>query len=138
MKTKNLFKFMTLLVVCGVMFSCGKDDKLGSIFGVVTDFSSGEPVGSANVQLRPSGETTLTGSDGIYEFPSVETGSYSIMVSKNEYTDLVDDYIIEIKDGKRMRRDVQIKKRPAALHLYDNDSQEISELDFGADGGTTQ
>ena len=60
------------------------------------------------------------------------------MVSKNEYTDLVDDYIIEIKDGKRMRRDVQIKKRPAALHLYDNDSQEISELDFGADGGTTQ
>ncbi|MBO6026924.1 MAG: hypothetical protein J6P73_06725 [Bacteroidales bacterium] len=53
-------------------------------------------------------------------------------------TFLVDDFEIEVKEGKRVRRDVQIKKRPVALHLYDNESNEISELDFGADEGVVK
>lgn len=131
---------LALSALCFVFWSCGKEEeeKPGSIFGVVTDFSTGEPVNSANVQLRPGGETTLTGADGMYEFTDVVPGSYSIKVSKAEYTDLVDDYVIEVLDGKRVRRDVQIQKRPVAIHLYDNDSQEISELDFGSDEGVTK
>ena len=133
-------KWMAMFMVCCAMLGCGKEegDKNGSITGLVTDFSTGEPVASANVQLRPSGETTLTGTDGMYEFLDVPSGSYFITVSKAEYTDLVDDYVIEMKDGKKMRRDVQIKKRPASIHIYDHESHEISELDFGADGGVTQ
>ena len=133
-------KWMAIFMVCCAMLGCGKEegDKNGSITGLVTDFSTGEPVASANVQLRPSGETTLTGTDGMYEFLDVPSGSYFITVSKAEYTDLVDDYVIEMKDGKKMRRDVQIKKRPASIHIYDHESHEISELDFGADGGVTQ
>ncbi|MBO6025668.1 MAG: carboxypeptidase regulatory-like domain-containing protein [Bacteroidales bacterium] len=138
MKTKHFFRIAAMLALCCVMFGCGKDNKPGSIFGMVSDFSTNEPVQGANVQLRPSGETTLTGSDGMYEFTEVPVGEYSITVSKAEYTDLVDDYVIDVKEGKRMRRDVQIKKRPAALHLYDNESNEISELDFGADEGVTK
>ena len=110
----------------------------GSVYGMVTDYATGEPVGNANVQLRPSGETTLTGSDGMYEFPEVLAGEYSITVSKAEYTDLVDEYVIEVLSGKKVRRDVQIKKRPATMHIYDNESQEISELDFGSDVGVSQ
>ena len=74
----------------------------------------------------------------MYEFLDVETGSYSITVSKAEYTDLVDDYVIDVREGKKVRRDVQIQKRPAFFHLYDNENHEISELDFGADGGVTK
>jgi len=138
MKTKPLFKIVTLLIACCVLFGCGKDDKPGSIVGMVTDYSTGNPVANANVQLRPGGETTLTGSDGMYEFLNVASGSYFITVSKAEYTDLIDDYVIEVSGGKMVRRDVQIVKRPATVHLYDNESQEVSELDFGADGGVTQ
>ena len=138
MKTKLLFKLTALLMLCGVMLTCDKEEKPGSIFGLVTDFSTSEPVGGANVQLRPSGETTLTGTDGMYEFSKVSPGSYSIRVSKAEYTDLVDEMIIEVKDGGRVRRDVQIKKRPASLHLYDNGNHEITELDFGTDAGVIQ
>ncbi|MBO6025669.1 MAG: virulence RhuM family protein [Bacteroidales bacterium] len=138
MKTKCFFRIAALLVLCCVMIGCGKDNKPGSIVGTVTDYSSGEPVAKANVQLRPGGETTLTGSDGMYEFLDVAAGSYFITVSKAEYTDLIDDYVIEVKDGKMVRRDVQIQKRPATMHIYDNESQELSELDFGSDGGVTQ
>ena len=139
MKVTHLTKLIILLMVCIAIIGCEKDhEETGTIYGIVTDFSTGEPVSSANVQLRPSGETALTGTDGMYEFTEIATGSYSITVSKAEYTDLVDDYVIDVKDGKRMRRDVQIKKRPVALHLYDNESQEISELDFGANEGVTK
>ena len=127
---------MALLMLCCVMFGCVKEP--GSIYGVVTDFSSNEPVAGANVQLRPSGETTLTGSDGMYEILEVPNGDYSITVSKAGYTDLVDDYVITVKNGKKVRRDVQIKPLPASLHIYDNDSHEISELDFGADEGVVK
>lgn len=146
MNTNKIVKFATFLLVCSSLFGCGKDDNpsggdnsgSGSIYGVVTDFATGNPVSSANVQLRPSGETTLTGYDGHYEFPNVPSGTYSIKVTKEGYSDLIDDYDIVVTNGKQTKRDVQIKKLPSSLHIYDNDSHEISELDFGADEGVTQ
>ena len=145
MKIQHLIKIAALLLVCCAMLGCGQEDNpsggnsgSGSIYGCITDFATGEPVRNANVQLRPSGETTLTGYDGMYEFLEIADGNYSITVSKAEYTDLIDDYVIEVKNGRRMRRDVQIKKRPTSLHIYDNESNEISELDFGANEGVTQ
>lgn len=131
------------MLMTAILFTVGckkekSESKKGSIYGMVTDYATGEPVGSASVQLRPSGETTLTGADGMYEFLDVDAGSYSITVSKNEYTDLIDDYVIELKDGKRMRRDVQIKKKPSYIFLYNYENQEISVIDFGSDNGVTQ
>ena len=104
----------------------------GSIYGVVTDKATGEPVKNANVQLRPSGVTTLTGVDGRYDFQDVKNGDYNIIVSKTGYTDLIDDYVITVEDGKDIRRDVQIEKLPAALRVVDDNGKDISELDFGS------
>ena len=134
-------KFLTLLTIAlslvFISHSCKPDseDELlqesGSIYGVVTDFATGEPVKNANVQLRPSGETTLTGSDGRYEFLDLPNGNYSITVSKAEYTDLIDDFVITVNGSKAMRRDVQIEKLPAALKVVDDNGNDINELDFG-------
>lgn len=107
------------------------------IYGTVTDFATGEPVISANVQLRPTGETTLTGSDGRYEFNNIEKGNYSLTVSKVEYTDLIDDYVITV-DSRMMRRDVQIKKTPAYLQIVDNNLKEITILDFESSATSKQ
>ncbi|MCQ2077535.1 MAG: carboxypeptidase-like regulatory domain-containing protein [Bacteroidaceae bacterium] len=116
--------------------SCKKDAdvtmKQGAIYGTVTDFATGDPVYNANVQLRPSGETTLTGSDGTYEFPDIKDGDYTIVVSKAEYTDLIDDYVIKVKDGRRVRRDVQIEKIPTYIRFTDMQGRDITELDFGS------
>lgn len=146
MKTNNLIKFTALIVLCCVMVGCGKEDNpsgggtnsgSGSIYGCVTDFATGEPVRNANVQLRPSGETTLTGYDGMYEFLDIQDGDYSITVQKAEYADLVDNYVIEVKNGKRMRRDVQIEKLPSALRVVDSNGEDISILNFGAEQDVT-
>ena len=96
----SLFSLLLIFVSISIFNSCKPDpaEELGSIYGVVTDKATGEPVKNANVQLRPSGETTLTGNDGRYEFLELKDGNYSIVVSKTEYTDLVDDYVITIEE----------------------------------------
>lgn len=145
---KYLLKTAALLVLCCAMFGCGKEEGstsgggTGSIYGTVTDFATGDPVANANVQLLMSGNTTLhasiTGNDGQYEISDVPSGTYSIKVTKVGYSDLIDSNPIVVEKGKPTKRDVQIKKLPSSLHIYDNESNEISELDFGADEGVTQ
>lgn len=134
-------RYLTLLTIAlGLVFinhSCKPDPEeeiieLGSIYGIVTDKATGEPVKNANVQLRPSGETSLTGNDGRYEFLDLKNGNYSITVSKTGYTDLVDDYVITVEGSKAMRRDVQIEKLPAELRIMDGEGNDITELDFGS------
>lgn len=131
--------YIALLASAIILTGCNKEDDpqyaedYGSITGVVTDFATGEPVKNANVQLRPTGETTLTGTDGMYEFKNLQDGKYSITVSKAEYTDLIDDYVIDVTKGKTMRRDVQIKKVPAYIRITNMDGDDIDCLDFGSE-----
>lgn len=135
----KLFDFFVLISICFLSFiSCGKEDSpidnsRGSIYGTVTDLSTGAPIANANVSLRPGGETTLTGYDGIYEFLNVPDGEYSIVVSKAEYTDLVDDGIITVSNGRRIRRDVQLRKKFADLLITDVYGNNIQSLNFGSD-----
>ena len=132
---KRIFSLLLFaLVFVSMLISCNPnpEEELGSIYGIVTDKATGEPVKNANVQLRPSGETTLTGNDGRYEFLDLKNGNYSIVVSKTEYTDLIDDYVITIESNKAIRRDVQIEKIPAKLKILGSNGDEIEELDFGS------
>ena len=134
---KNGYIFIALMSMFSILLlSCETvnnplDEGTGSIYGVVTDFATGDPVANANVSLRPGGETTLTGYDGMYEFIDVDDGAHTIIVSKAEYTDLIDDYVISIKNGRRMRRDVQIRKLPTSLRITDTNGIDITSLDFG-------
>lgn len=121
---KNLIISIILILVLSLIFvACGGSEgtgdggtgdsgntntgSTGGIYGHVTDFVTGEDVGNANVQLRPSGETTLTGSDGMFQFNYLPSGDYSLTVSKAGYSDLVDDYVITVRD-RMVRRDIQI------------------------------
>ena len=120
---KNFRKLLFLVfAVLAFLVSCGGSEGSGSggagygggngsggIYGHVTDFATGEDVANANVQLRPGGDTTLTGSDGMFEFRDLTSGDYSITVSKAGYSDLVDDYVITVKD-RMVRRDIQLKE----------------------------
>lgn len=140
----HLFRYILILPILGIIICCSKESepsdenlKSNTIYGVITDFATGEPVQNANVQLRPGGETTLTGYDGTYEFLDVSDGTYSITVSKAEYTDLVDDYPIIVTDGKRMRRDVQIRKLPTTLRITDINGVDIKSLDYGSEISVT-
>lgn len=131
---KRLISITTLFLVIAMLWQgCKKEEQTGSIYGTVTDYATGEPVKNANVKLRPGGETTLTGSDGSYSFQDLKKGQYSLSLSKAEYEDLEDDYVIDLAAGKSVCRDVQMKKKVALLRITDVNGNDIGILDFGAD-----
>ena len=136
---KCIIKLSALLLVCCAMLGCTPEvEKLGTVYGTVTDFSSGEPIGNANVRLNPKGETTLTGSDGTFQFNDLPTGSYSLSLSKNGYEDLDDDYVLKIENGNTVQRAVQMKKQSSSLQIVDNNGNVIAMLDFGTDEDVSQ
>lgn len=131
----SIFVAAILFVSSIIWLSCTKEPEIntGSIYGTVTDFATGRPIGNVNVRLRPSGETKLTGNDGTYEFKDLEEGNYSLFFSKAEYADFDDDSIIVLEVGKSMQRDIQMRKLMASLRITDMTGNDIPSLDFGLD-----
>ena len=72
---KYLFWLSILLlsVSCSVEQPEGTDNNTqqssyGGISGIVSDRATGDPVSVVQLILQPSGKTTVTGSDGSYNF----------------------------------------------------------------------
>lgn len=132
MKKLNTISIIFLSVVV-LLLGCTRPEETGTIYGTVTDYITGEPIKNANVKLRPSGETTLTGSDGTYQFQNLKPGDYSLSLSKVEYDDVDEDYVIKLVAGGSVRRDVQMKQKIAALRITDMNGNDLSVLNFGTD-----
>ena len=128
-----------LLASTLVWYSCTQDAEVttGDIYGTVTDLQTSEPIGGVNVKLMPSGEATLTGSDGTYEFRDLKPDNYSLFLSKATYADLEDDYIITVEAGKKTKRDVQMHKKIASLRILDMQGEPLDTLDFGSEESVT-
>lgn len=135
---KKLISITFMIFAIAILwYGCTRPEETGTIYGTVTDFATGEPIKNVNVKLRPSGETTLTGSDGTYMFQDLKPGEYSLFLSKADYSDKDDDYIIELEAGKNFRRDVQMKKTIAFLLITDVNGGDLPFLDFGAEQSVT-
>ena len=67
--------------------SCTKDEyeSFGTIYGVVSDSRTGEPVSGVSVLLSPGGITKYTGTDGRYEFNELTPQQYTLTVQKPGY-----------------------------------------------------
>lgn len=132
---KRIIALTLMIVTITVQWQgCTKPEETGTIYGTVTDFDTGEPVKNANVKLRPSGETTMTGSDGTFMFQDLKKGDYGLSLSKAEYEDLNDDYVIHLAAGRNACRDVQMKKKVALMRITDMNGKDITVLDFGDEG----
>lgn len=68
-----------------MLIGCNEPKESGTLYGVMTDAITGEPVSSAMIELQPSGIQTTTGTDGWYQFPEIEAGEYEMSVSKSGY-----------------------------------------------------
>lgn len=84
---KLFYRILPALFIVCFWSSCTKDEveTTGTIYGIVNDSDNGQPVQDAHVSLTPYGKTINTGSDGSYEFPSLEVGQYTIQISKSGY-----------------------------------------------------
>lgn len=140
---KHLLRIAVLLVLCCAMFGCKPDDNssgtgngMGSIYGTVTDKSTGDCVPIAGVELMPKGLKTVTGSDGTFQFTDIEPGQYNLFITKVGYQDYKSN-TITVKAGETAKGDAQIEKMPSSLQIVDNSGNPLSEIDFGSDEGVT-
>jgi hypothetical protein len=134
-------KIFYLVAAAAFLCSCAEeapnengDEATGSIYGIIADKATSEPVRSAGVQLNPTGTKTITGSEGQYEFTELKAGDYTINVTKTGYTDLV-NYKITVAAGKTNKGDVQLEKLPPSLRVVNDKQQDIDTLDFGSATG---
>ncbi|MDR1226865.1 MAG: carboxypeptidase-like regulatory domain-containing protein [Prevotellaceae bacterium] len=77
----------TLLLI-GAYSGCSKDEHsiYATLYGVVNDHETAEPISGASVVLSPGGKTKTTGSDGSYEFLDLDAAQYTITVQKSGYS----------------------------------------------------
>ena len=131
---KKLFTIIisSLLLLSFAVVSCEKED-LGTatIYGLVTDKATGEPIKSAGVELLPVGLKTITGTDGRFEFANLKAGSYQVYITQAGYVEVISSNI-ELSQGQSLQRDVQMELLPPALRVVNDSRKDISELDFGS------
>jgi uncharacterized surface anchored protein len=86
-KMKRIIFTFSALVLITLCNSCSKTeyDLFATLYGVVSDSGTGEPIGGASVLLSPSGETKITGTDGRFEFNDLDPAQYTIMAKKTGY-----------------------------------------------------
>ncbi|MCM1151319.1 MAG: carboxypeptidase regulatory-like domain-containing protein [Alistipes sp.] len=79
---------LALLCFAGLLCcNCSEDEtpSTGSVYGIITNSETGDPIRNAEVILSPGNTTTISGNDGHYEFLDLEPGQYKIQVQANGY-----------------------------------------------------
>lgn len=125
-------KLILLFVYASVITSCSSDAEIttGSIYGVVMEMDSAEPMRSVGVELygydsnidsyKPLIRKTVTYDDGHYEFDNIEPGEYVLQVvcegyRMYEFGQIISEYNILVEAGKIARADLQIRKEDNGL-----------------------
>lgn len=105
---KKVFLFALL-----VMFfsGCTEDEYtlFGTISGTVTDINTGEPIGNVSLTLSPSGKTTVTGSDGNFEFVDLVANQYKIQARHIDYK--TDTKTVNVLAGETARGDISLSPK---------------------------
>ncbi len=129
---KGVFFFFGIAIFWGLFQSCDPKDQeiTGGIYGVVTDKATGEPIKSAGVTLTPNGATTVTGSDGHFEFTDLTHGGYAVVIAKTGYQADTTSMIV-VESGKTTHVDILIEKLPPSLTILDDEGNEVTAIDFG-------
>jgi hypothetical protein len=109
-------KIFYLVMAVALVFSCGKEEdeveKQGSIYGVITDKATGEPINAASVELTGYWgdllKRTITGSEGQYEFLDLDEDDYWVKVSTDGYEKQSD--LLSVQLGEAVKCDIQLVK----------------------------
>ena len=122
----NLLFLFTILVVT----SCETPVNTGTIHGVVTDYATGEPIKNAGVTLMPIGNTTITGSEGQFQFDNLEPRTYQLMIQKIGY-EILTTTNLQLSLGAIIPQNLQMTVMPPSLKVLDDKRNPIDTLFFG-------
>lgn len=127
-KILNLLFLLTIVVVT----SCENTPiNTGTIHGVVTDYATGEPIKNAGVTLMPIGNTTITGSEGQFQFDNLEPRTYQLMIQKTGY-EVLTTTNLQLSLGATIPQNLQMTVMPPSLKVLDDKRYPIDTLFFDA------
>ena len=109
------------MVLGGIMLgSCTKDDDSndpGSIYGIVTELGTAEPMKAVGVELYKAEALllkTVTFDDGHFEFKDLNPENYQVKVVADGYEQTEEGYVT-VEVGRQARIDLQVKKTETGL-----------------------
>ena len=78
---------LNCVLAIGLFNGCTKEEHnlYATIYGVVTDNDTSEPIAGASIVLSPSGKTQTSGTDGRFEFLNLDAAQYTVTVQKAGY-----------------------------------------------------
>ena len=107
---KRILKLLFPVILLTAMFSCKPSayDTFGSIYGVVTDMDTAEPIVNAIVVLSPGGTSLMTAENGRYEYQALEPQQYTITVQKNGYS--TNRKSVTVVPGEKTEANLRLQK----------------------------
>ena len=84
---KKLILLTSVFMLMFAVNSCGKRsyDTNTELYGIVSNFATGEPIGGATVTLSPGGRNQVTGTDGRFEFKDLDPQQYTLTAQRSGY-----------------------------------------------------
>ncbi len=120
-------KRLFYILLAGLLFvACddiNEEIPVGRISGSVSDKTTGEPVATVSATLSPGGNSTVTGSDGSFEFIDLGPGEYTININKEGYNP--NNKKVTVTAGQTTQTHLLIERIPAVI------TADRTELDFG-------
>ncbi|MBO5085564.1 MAG: carboxypeptidase-like regulatory domain-containing protein [Bacteroidaceae bacterium] len=124
-------KRLFYILLAGLLFvACddiNEEINVGRISGVVSDKNTGEPVATVSAVLSPGGNSTVTGSDGSFEFVDLSPGEYTVNINKEGYKS--NGKVVTVAANQTTQAHLLIERIPAVI------TADRTELDFGKDYG---
>ena len=91
---------------------------LGSIYGLVTELGTTEPMKAVGIELYKAGNLlmkTVTFDDGHFEFKDLNPGNYQVKVVADEYKQ-TDEGHVTVENGRQARIDLQVTTTVARIY----------------------
>ena len=123
---KKLFYAIFPLAALLLLTTCEEElpNTMGNIYGIVGDMETGDPIRGASIILSPGNRSTVTGSDGHFEFLNLEATQYKIQVSANGY--VTNSRQITVLFGTSTSGDIMLRQTTAQMFVS------ADKLDFGS------
>ena len=119
---RKIFLLMMTVVTALFLGGCGNDDaeRYGSIFGVITDKESGEPMRASGVELFKNNlliTRAVTGNEGQFEFQQLEASDdYFLSVVISGFRSVT--FPIQVRAGRISRADIQLEQATSTSPDY--------------------
>lgn len=102
--------FIIVALSASSLCSCSKSEEgiFSSVYGIVTDYETGEPLENASVVLSPTNITKHTGADGRYCFDELDAQQYTITFQKAGYQP--NRKLVTAISGESLEVNIHLKK----------------------------